>query len=321
MPMIAVAVLAALLGVAAIGTVIWMWWGPKVRYQMRVAAVTRSTAQTPAGARVEKAQRIQIRDQSSAVAHLLAGVPWFERLQLEILGAGWLLRPSEFVYICCGAALGTAILMLLLTRTPFLGFLGLAGFFIPWAIMKSKQAARSKALSSQIPDALDMLCSALRSGFAISRGMQLVQTQMHPPIAEEFGRVLDEVQYGISLPEALDGIVLRTQNYDMELLVSAVQTQLELGGNLGEVLGNISGMVRERVKLAGEIAAATAEGRLSAGILLLMPFVMALLINLINPGYLAPLLHTELGLMLIGAGLFLMIIGGLMLKKLITIEI
>jgi tight adherence protein B len=115
--------------------------------------------------------------------------------------------------------------------------------------------------------------------------------------------------------------VLRTRNYDMELLVSAVQTQLELGGNLAEVLGNISGMVRERVKLAGEIGAATAEGRLSAGILLVMPFAMGLIINMINPGYLAPLLHTSLGLMLLGAGIALLLIGGTVLKKLITIEI
>ena len=202
-----------------------------------------------------------------------------------------------------------------------MGAIGLAGAAVPWVVMRSKQAQRSKALSSQIPDALDMLCSALRSGFAISRGMQLVQSQMHPPISVEFGRVLDETQYGISLPEALDGIVLRTRNYDIELLVAAVQTQLELGGNLAEVLTNISGMVRERVKLSGEISAATAEGRLSGGILLVMPFAMALAISIINPGYLSPLLHTPLGLLLLGVGVGLVLLGGIVLKKLITIEI
>ena len=321
--MLLFALVIAIMAVAAIGAVIWMWWEPKVRHQMRLASVSRpgQPGAIPVMPKSEDEPRHSVRDADSAVAVWLAGVPWFERLQLEILGAGWLLRPSEFVYVSALAALGTSAVLLLATRNTGMGVLGLFGALIPWMLMKSKQSARSKALSSQIPDALDMLCSALRSGFSISRGMQLVQSQMHPPIAVEFGRVLDEVQYGIALPEALDGIVLRTRNYDMELLVAAVQTQLELGGNLAEVLGNISGMVRERVKLSGEIGAATAEGRLSAGVLLIMPFAMALIIQVINPGYMAPLFHSPLGLMLLGAGIGLVLFGGLVIKKLITVEI
>ena len=322
--MLVIALVIALMAVVAIGAVIWMWWEPKVRHQMRLASVSRPGAPLPGTPTMPKEEgevRRGSRDADSAVAVWLAGVPWFERLQLEILGAGWLLRPSEFVYVSALAALGGSAALLLLTRNTVLGILGLCAAAGPWMLMRSKQSARSKQLSSQIPDALDMLCSALRSGFSISRGMQLVQSQMHPPIAIEFGRVLDEVQYGIALPEALDGIVLRTRNYDMELLVAAVQTQLELGGNLAEVLGNISGMVRERVKLAGEIGAATAEGRLSAGVLLVMPFAMALIIQIINPGYMAPLFHSPLGLMLLAAGIGLILFGGLVLKKLITIEL
>ena len=322
--MLLFALVIAGLAVVAIGAVIWMWWEPKVRHQMRLTAVARPGGRSGATAtsRAESADAYKPMSRyDSLAAAWLAGVPWFERLQLEILGAGWLLRPSEFVYISMGAALGGCALMLLLTRSTVLGIIGLAGAVVPWMVMKSRQAQRSKQLSAQIPDALDMLCSALRSGFAVTRGMQLVESQMHPPISVQFGRVLEEVEYGISLPEALDGIVLRTRNYDVELLVAAVQTQLELGGNLAEVLGNISGMVRERVKLQGEISTATAEGRLSAGVLLVMPFAMALIIQMINPGYLAPLFNSFLGLLMTGIGMGLIVIGGLILRKLVTVEI
>jgi tight adherence protein B len=323
--MLLFAMVITIMAVAAIGAVIWMWWEPKVRHQMRLASVSRPGAKSAPTQAMPRPEASDLRRPSSGsdsiVSVWLAGVPWFERLQLEILGAGWLLRPAEFVYLCGISGLAGSALLLLATRNTALGIVGLFAAIVPWMMMKSKQAQRSKQLSSEIPDALDMLCSALRSGFSISRGMQLVQSQMHPPISVEFGRVLDEVQYGISLPEALDGIVLRTQNYDMELLVAAVQTQLELGGNLAEVLGNISGMVRERVKLAGEIGAATAEGRLSAGVLLVMPFAMALIIQIINPGYMSPLFHSALGIMLLVAGAGLITVGGLVLRKLITIEL
>jgi tight adherence protein B len=260
-------------------------------------------------------------DRAATLSQLLSGMAWFESLQLQILQAGWLLRPSEFVAISALGALGLAALLMVVSKSLFLGLIGAgAGAAVPWMMLKSRQAARSKALSAQLPDALDMLTSALRSGFSISRGLKLVETQMHPPISLEFGRVLEEVAFGISLPEALDGIVLRTQNYDLELLVAAIQTQLELGGNLAEVLNNIAGMVRERVKLSGEISAATAEGRLSAGILVAMPFGIGIIISIVSKEYLRPLYTTSLGLMLLGVGATLLLVGGLILKKMITID-
>ena len=165
-------------------------------------------------------------------------------------------------------------------------------------------ARRQAALTSQLPDALDMLGSALRSGYALTRGFQVVSSQMHPPISEEFERVLQDVQVGISVSEALDGLLLRTDSYDLELVVAAMQTQLTMGGNLSEVLDKIAHMIRERVRLQGEINAATSEGRMSAGILIAMPIVMCIAISAVNPHYLDPLFSERLGIMmLMGAGM------------------
>ncbi len=320
--MVMIALGAALLGVVALGVLLWVWWAPRLRSHMRLAAAARAAA-PPVSAKARNRQEwAEPSDRASTLASILSGLPWFESLQVEILQAGWLLRPSEFVALSALGGLGIAALLMLLTKSVVLGLMGAAvGGAVPWMLLKSRQATRSKTLSAQLPDALDMLTSALRSGFAISRGLKLIETQMHPPISVEFGRVLEEVAFGISLPEALDGIVLRTKNYDLELLVAAIQTQLELGGNLAEVLDNISNMVRERVKLSGEISAATAEGRLSAGILIAMPFAMAVIISIINPGYLAPLFQSQLGFMLLLLAAGLLLVGALILKKLITLDV
>jgi len=151
--------------------------------------------------------------------------------------------------------------------------------------------------------------------------MQVVRSQMHPPITEEFGRVVDEVQYGIPIETALDNMVTRTGSYDLELIVAAVQTQLSVGGNLAEIFDSIGEMIRERVRLLGELGAATAEGRMSAGILIAMPIGMGLIVNMMNPGYLTPLFHDPLGLILLGVGGGLMVVGAIIIRSLINVDI
>ena len=320
--MLLLALISALLGMIAIGALLWMWWGPRFSARARLAAVRAPGAGRARPDPSAQAQWSGSQDRTATFSRLLRRLPWYDTLQLEVLRAGWLLRPAEFLSLTALAGLTAAGVIMVITHSTGMGAVALAGgLLVPYLLMKSKQAARSKALSAQIPDALDMLCSSMRAGFSISRGLELIKTQMHPPISVEFGRVLEETQFGISLSEALDGIVFRTGNYDVELVIAAIQTQLEMGGNLAEVLSNISHMIRERVKLSGEIATATAEGRFSAGILLAMPIAIAFIINIINPGYISPLFNSQLGLMLLGAGALLMTVGALIIKKLITIDL
>ncbi len=252
----------------------------------------------------------------------LQGTPVWDGVQMQLLRAGLLLRPSEALIICgitmvAGLGLGWVV-----TGQPIMGILtGGLGVAAPYMYMVQRAAKRQATLTSQLPDALDMLSGALRSGYALTRGFQVVAAQMHPPISEEFERVLQEVQVGISVSDALDGLLARTDSYDLELMVAAMQTQLTMGGNLSEVLDKIAGMIRERVRLQGEINAATSEGRMSAGILVAMPIIMAVIISVVNPGYLDPLFEEKLGIMmLIGAGL-LMVTGMVIIKKLLDIDI
>ena len=160
-----------------------------------------------------------------------------------------------------------------------------------------------------------------RSGQSILSGMQIIVTQMQQPITDEFARVIQEVKFGASLSDALDDMVHRTDNYDMELIISAVQTQLTVGGNLAEVLDNIGTMIRDRVRLAGEISAATAEGRMSAMILVGMPILLAFIINIVSPGYLTPLFTETLGRMLLGGAIMLMLTGVLIIRGMLNIDL
>ncbi len=261
-------------------------------------------------------------DPMPALSDALQGTPFWEEVQMQLLRAGLLLRPSEAMIICGVTMIAGLGLGWLLTGQPILGILsGILGVAAPYMYMVQRAVRRQAELTSQLPDALDMLSAALRSGYALTRGFQVVASQMHPPIAEEFHRVLQEVQVGISVSEALDGLLARTDSYDLELMVAAMQTQLTMGGNLSEVLDNIAGMIRERVRLQGEINAATSEGRMSAGVLIAMPIVMALIISAVNPGYLDPLFSDRMGIMmLIGAGL-LMLSGIVIIKKMLDIDI
>jgi tight adherence protein B len=233
-----------------------------------------------------------------------------------------MLRPSEALIICLITSLICLALGWLLTGQPLHGaLLGGLGMVAPYVYMKNRSAKRQASLTSQLPDALDMLSAALRSGYALTRGFQVVASQMHPPISEEFDRLLREVRVGISVSEALDSMLTRSDSYDLELVIAAIQTQLTMGGNLAEVLDNIAGMIRERVKLQGEINAATSEGRMSASILVAMPIIMGVAISVINPSYMEPLFTEKLGLMMLGGAGLLMLAGIAIIHKMLDIDI
>jgi len=289
----------------------------------RLAATSESGVMQSAAPRTQAAMRAgRSADPLPGLSRALEQTAFWDNVQIELLRAGLLLRPSEALIACLVTGVIGLALGWILTGQPIHGvLLGGLGLVAPYMYMKNRSTKRQANLTSQLPDALDMLSAALRSGYALTRGFQVIASQMHPPISEEFERVLHEVQVGISVSEALDGLLLRSNSYDLELVVAAVQTQLSMGGNLSEVLDNIAGMIRERVKLQGEINAATSEGRMSAGILVAMPIVMAVVISVINPGYLNPLFTERMGLMmLIGAGL-LMISGIVIIRKMLQIDI
>lgn len=267
-------------------------------------------------------ERVQI-DPAPMLTGVLQKSAMGKQLQLSILRAGLVWRPSEFVTISAfGLLLGYLIGWFAgHGSVPLAIVTALVGAGLPYVFVKVKQGQRQARMTAQIPDMLDILSSSLRSGHSFLSGVQIVVTQMQPPLSEEFERVLQEVRFGASLHNALAELVQRTENYDMELIISAVQTQLAVGGNLAEILDKIGSMIRDRVRLAGEIGAATAEGRFSAMILVGMPFLLAFLVNSISPGYLLPLVTDTYGQIMLGAAVVLMTVGVLIIRSMLNIEL
>jgi tight adherence protein B len=261
-------------------------------------------------------------DRMPWLTRLLSGTSFQDEAQIELLRAGLLLRPSELLVLAGLVMLAGGIAGFILFRSPA-GAMVMApiGAALPWVWVKLRQGHRQRALMGQLPDAMDMLATALRTGFSFLRGLQLIASQMQPPISEEFRRVAAEVQMGMGTADALDGLIDRTRSYDLELVVAAVQIHLNVGGNLSEILDSISGTIRERIKLQGEINAATAEARLSGGVLMAMPFFVGLAVHSISPHYLDPLFTTPFGLMIAVIAGVMLVFGVLVMRRLMEIDV
>jgi tight adherence protein B len=184
-----------------------------------------------------------------------------------------------------------------------------------------KRHKRMQQIEQQLPDALDLISRALKAGHAFPSGLQMVSEEAKDPIASEFGIVHDEVNFGVAVPTALTNLANRVPSTDMRYFVIAVLIQRETGGNLTELLGNISSLIRERLKLLGKVRVLSAEGRMSAWILCALPFVLAGVINLIHPKFMAVLWTDPMGLKMIYAALVMMMLGALWMRKIIRIRV
>ncbi|WP_334189102.1 type II secretion system F family protein [Noviherbaspirillum sp.] len=264
---------------------------------------------------------------------MLSEVPMLERLLLRlprahkldklIFQSGLKWTVSRLLLSC--AALGFTsygAITLLAHQSLFIGALvGGAMAAMPLMYVLYKRNRRLHAIQYQLPDTLDLITRALRSGHAFSSGLQMVGEEMAEPIANEFRIVSDEVNYGVSLQQALMNLSERLPITDLRYFVVAVLIQRESGGNLTEVLSNLSHLIRERLKLFSKIKVLSSEGRLSAWILGLMPFALGAVMNLVNPEFMAPLWTDPIGIAIIKYMLILMAIGVLILRKIIRIRV
>lgn len=261
-------------------------------------------------------------DSMPTLSKVLSGRRFTERLYIELSAAGLPIRPSEFVGIIAGLVLLSQILAGLLFRHVLAHvILGLIAVAVPIVVLKSLQHKRRLAFDNQIVDALVMMASSLRSGFSFLRAMQMVAQEMPPPISKEFERVIAEVNVGRSMEDALRGVVARVSSYDFDLVVTAVLIQLQVGGNLADILDTIANTIRERMRIMGEMRALTAEGRVSGIVLVLLPIILGLVLLMIRPEYMSTLFKETIGQYMIAAAVVLQIIGGLIIKKMLVLDI
>lgn len=204
-----------------------------------------------------------------------------------------------------------------LISLPISAALGVAPFFY----LSMKVKGRIKKFERQLPEALDLIARSLKAGHAFSGGLQMVAEEFSDPISGEFAKVLDEINFGVGVKEALTNLVERVDCADLKLFVVAIAIQRETGGDLCEILEKISRLIRERFKLQGRIRTLSAEGKLSAAMLVGIPIFVALAISVVNPDYIRVLVTDTLGKVLVSFSLIMMFVGIAVMKKIIAIKV
>lgn len=261
--------------------------------------------------------------ESPPLQRLLLMLPRIRELDrlLQQSGSSWTV--SFFL----GLSIVVAVAIFFLVRlVPFLHWFFAAAaaagaIFLPLLYILRKRANRLRKIVEQLPDALDLISRALKAGHAFPSGLQMVGEETQDPIAGEFRTVHDEINFGVSVPSALSNLATRVPSPDMRQFVIAVLIQRETGGNLTELLGGISKLIRERLKLLLKVRVLSAEGRMSAWILCVLPFALGAVINLINPTFMAVLWTDPMGLNMIYAVLVMMTLGTLWMRKIIRIRV
>lgn len=199
--------------------------------------------------------------------------------------------------------------------------LGLIVATLPFVYLRVIEHKAMMRFDEQLPEALDLLARAVRSGHALSSGMEMVSQEMENPIRSEFAATIDEINLGLSLKEALDNLVERVPSRDLRFFAIAVLIQKETGGNIAEIFDNISRLIRERHQFARQVQALTAEGRLSGWVLSILPLAMFVYIYLVNYKYISLLWSEPLGIFMMLAGGTMMVVGMLVIRRIINIEI
>lgn len=244
-----------------------------------------------------------------------------KKIEEQLARADIPLRGEEFLLIWIAAGLIPGSLVFLLTHNVALVLVSyLLGILVPPFLVTRAQQNKIKKFNQQIGDSLSIMSNALRAGFSFLQAMEMVSREMPEPICKEFARTFREINLGTPTEDALHKMVKRISSDDLELLVTAVLIQRQVGGNLAEILDNISHTIRERIRIKGEIKTLTAQGRISGLIIGLIPPCLILLLLFINPGYMKPLLQTQIGWTMLGAGAFTEVIGIILIKKIITID-
>jgi tight adherence protein B len=209
-----------------------------------------------------------------------------------------------------------------LSRNPLTGFL--LAFILgcmPFVHLVRRKRLRAEKFKKQMPDALDLVARALKAGHAFSGGITMVAEEFDDPLGTEFSEMVDEINFGVSVPEALKNLTDRVECEELKYFAMGVILQRETGGNLAELIQTLANLIREKFKFEGKVRVLSAEGKLSAVILAVLPFLVAGWIWLTNPKYLAPLLAESFGRVLILlAGVF-MIAGILIMKRMVSIKV
>jgi tight adherence protein B len=301
---------------------------------------TRQTAVRPADARIRRLavrpaatrrglswDEIRRRGPSSLplLREALEQSAWGERMGKRLEQAGLKLRVGEYVLMrFAGAIVPLVVIWLLVGGT--LGFVlgvvvGAVGFMLPAMWVSAMRGRRMAQIAKQMPEAVVLLANSLRAGFALQHGIDVVSKEMQPPLAEEFGRLMADLNVGAAVEDAMQGLLERADVEEVNLMVTAVLIQRTSGGNLAEILETVGEAMRERERLSGEVKTMTAQQRFSGTVLTFWPLGLLGLFCLINWHQTSVLFTTGIGLTLLAIGGVMQLLGYFAIRRILDIDI
>lgn len=231
------------------------------------------------------------------------------------------LKPEELfgISVLLSGAVGI-LLYLFEVRVVIMIIVMLILYMIPGFYVRKAKVSRGKKLNNQLPEALSILSNGLRAGLSFTQSILVAGKEMEDPIAYEFNKIVRDNSLGKPIDEALSDFSKRTEDEDIDIFVTAILIQRQVGGNLSEILDVLANTIRDRIKLRGDIKTITAQSKMSAVVVGMIPLVLVILLNLINPGFISPLFNTLLGNILVGIVLTMQTIGVLILVRIIKVK-
>ena len=274
----------------------------------------RSLVEERLGPYFDEKELIEAKDKSSPVGDWLntrvEKSSYGSRLARELARADLKLKPAEYIALMVILGFGVGLVAWFFGGQNILvGLIGvMVGMLIPRFYVRQQQAKRVIRFSEQLPDMLNLMVNGLRAGFSVMQAMEAISNELPPPISDEFKRVVQEVQIGLNIERALDNLYRRIPSEDLDLTITAMNVQREVGGNLAEILDTITYTIRERVRIKGEIRVLTSQVVYSSRFLSSMPILIAVALWFMNRPYMMLFFQPESRLI----GIPVLIFGGLM---------
>ncbi len=282
----------------------------------------RVEAVTHAGSKVSLLRESKM-SHNSGIAQVLDSFGFARSLESVLLQTDLNLTVAMLLTIGASIGLGFSLLFVVLLQKSALFILLCVpvGFIFPLLFIYSNRERRSRKLSEQLPDALEMMTRSLRAGHSIGSGFKLVAQEMAAPVSVEFGRCFEEQNAGVTLRDSIQNMTERVaENLDLKIFAVSIVIQSETGGNLIEILEKIATTIRQRFNFYGKLRALTGEAKVSGVVLGGLPVACAFMLLILRPGYMAPLFSDKIGLMIVFGGLVSWTIGGVWMRKLSQVD-
>jgi tight adherence protein B len=243
-------------------------------------------------------------------------------LQKMLLQAGMDMRAGNFLGFSALSGIAVLILTYIFSKRVEIAWIGLlVGFILPYSYASYKRNKRFERFEELFPEAIDTLARAVRAGHAFTTALEMITSEINEPIAGEFRQLYEEQKFGMPVRDALLNLTDRVPLVDVKFFVTAVMLQRETGGNLAEILDNLSYVIRERFKIQRQVRVYTAQGRLTMALLMGMPPIIVTVMLVLNPSFIQPLFSDPIGHTLLVAGITLQTIGYFVIRKIIRIQV